>query len=135
MKLFPAFPTLVLLLLAWVVGSPRARAEALPYRGQWSNGRGETLVISAATLRFNRDRAVAYRDLTRATDGHRFELQITARGEVNGFSGKFLSVTCGRDEMRLVGFASHADLFRDENPLEETIWFKEAGDGDDNDDE
>lgn len=133
MKLFPALPPLVLLLLAWVAVPPRARAEEFSYRGRWSNGRGETLVISAATLRFNGGPAVAYRDLTRATDGHRFDLQITARGEVNGFSGKFLSVTCRRDEMRMVGFASHADLLHDEDSLEETTWFKEAGAGGDDD--
>ena len=72
-----------------------------------------------------------YRDVTRASDGHVFELQITARGEVNGFSGKFLSVTCRRDQMTVTDFASHADLFQEHDPLGEVTWFQDEAGADD----
>ena len=54
-----------------------------------------------------------YRDVTRATDGDSFELQITAPGEINAFPGKTLAVVLENDSMQMTGYASHADYMQD----------------------
>ena len=100
-------------------------AEKLPYLGEWSNGHGDTLMITAQTIQFASDKPVAYRDLTRATDGKAFMLQITAPGEVNAFAEKFLAIDCGDDEMRMVGFKSAADLLADKNPGSNVTWYRD----------
>ena len=43
-----------------------------PYIGEWSNGRGDTLVITSNTIRFGNDKAVNYHDITRVTNGKEF---------------------------------------------------------------
>lgn len=97
----------------------------LPYVGSWSNGRGDTLVITARTMRFASDKPVPYRDLTKATDGKMFDLEITAEGEVNFFSEKFLRLNCGDDEMRMTGFKSMGDLLHDKNAGSDFTWYKD----------
>lgn len=100
-------------------------AGELPYIGEWSNGRGETLMITAKTIRFAKDKPVPYRDLTRATDGQTFLLEITAPGEVNAFAQKFLALACGDDEMKMVGYRSLADSREAKNPGFDVTWYKE----------
>ena len=107
-----------------------ASAEALaaedpPYLGNWSNGRGETLVVTEKTIRFGNDRAVPYRDVTRATDGEMFELQLTARGAVNGFGGNTLGVECDGDSMKITAYASHAAYMQGDEPQSVVTWFKD----------
>ncbi len=114
-----------MLFLCALMASATFAADELPYVGEWSNGRGETLVITAKTICFAQGKPVPYRDLTRATDGKSFTLQITAPGEVNGFAEKFLAVTCGDDEMRLVGYKSSEDLLQDKNPGSDVTWYKD----------
>lgn len=119
---------------AWLLALPAfAAAAGPPYLGQWSNGRGETLAITNSTIRFADDRPVPYRDLTRATDGSIFELQITASDRVNAFDGKFLFVSCEGERMRITSYASHAELAQERNPGSEITWFRDdekAGDDD-----
>jgi hypothetical protein len=103
---------------------PSAQASALPYLGEWSNGRGETLVITAKTLQFGEGKPLPYRDITRATDGQTFQLQITAAGQVNGM-GKFLQVSCAGEKMHVVSYASGADLMHDENVASDVTWFRD----------
>ncbi|MEY2557188.1 MAG: hypothetical protein QOE34_613 [Verrucomicrobiota bacterium] len=103
---------------------PSAQASALPYLGEWSNGRGEALVITAKILQFGEDKPLPYRDITRATDGQPFQLQITAAGQVNGM-GKFLQVSCAGEKMRIVSYASGADLMHDENVASDVTWFRD----------
>ncbi len=81
-------------------------AGPLPYGGEWSNGRGKTLTITESTLQFAEDKPVKYKDITRATDGSSFELQITTPGEVNAFPGKFVSVVLEDDSLKMKTFAS-----------------------------
>ncbi len=104
-------------------------ADELPYLGAWSNGRGETLLITSKTLQFAENRAVTYKDVTRATDGSSFELQITAAGKVNAFPGKILGVVCEDDSMKITTYASHADYMSEENPQSIVTWFKDAAAG------
>jgi hypothetical protein len=118
-----AFAALVLL------ASTAARAaEELPYIGNWSNGRGETLVITEKTIRFGNDRALPYRDITRATDGSAFELQITAKAPANGFGGNTLGVECDGDSMKITAYASHAAYMQGGEPQSVVTWFKEDAD-------
>jgi len=108
---------------AFVFGFASARAaDEPPYLGSWSNGRGETLVITEKTIRLGDGPKVAYRDVTRGTDGSSFELQITAPGKVNGFPGKTLGVTCESDEMEMTTYASHAAYMQGDDPLSRVTW-------------
>ncbi len=58
---------LAVFLLAGLTASGKEWKD--PYVGSWSNGRGDILVISDSTIKFGRDKAVSYRDITRVTDG------------------------------------------------------------------
>ena len=114
-----------------VVGGVFAASEDRPYLGTWSNGRGETLVVTERTIRFGDDRAVPYRDVTRATDGSAFELQITAHGEVNAFPGKTLGVEVEQDTMKIRSYASHAAYMHGDDPQSEVTWYRDdAADSD-----
>ena len=113
---------LVILLAA---SAPASAADLPDYIGEWSNGRGESLVITAKTLQFDADDPVPYRDITRATDGNYFQLEITASDDVNAFAGKFLGVTCDGEEMKIVQYSSASDLQRDANPQGEITWFRD----------
>ena len=124
-----AHASIVAALAAFVViaaGLARG-AEDLPYLGSWSNGRGETLVISAKAIRFGDDRALTYKDVTRATDGSMFELQITARGGENAFGGTTLGVECDGDSMKISAYDSHAAYMRGADPQSVVTWFKDNG--------
>ena len=115
----------VFALVLFAASAARA-AEDPPYLGNWSNGRGETLVVTEKTIRFADDRAVPYRDVTRATDGSVFELQITARKAVNGFGGNTLAVECDGDSMKITAYASHAAYMQEDKPQSIVTWFKDG---------
>lgn len=118
----------LLLILQLLICAAAAARDAAPYIGEWSNGRGETLTITARTIQFADDKPVAYRDVTRATDGESFELQITARGEVNAFPGKTLAVTVDGETMKMVGYLSHTDYMQERNPQQSATWERDGGD-------
>lgn len=99
--------------------------EKAAYLGEWSNGHGDTLVITEKAIRFAQDQPIPYRDLTRATDGKTFALQITAIGEVNAFAQKFLAVDCDDDEMRMIGYTSSEDLLKEKNPGSNVTWYRD----------
>jgi hypothetical protein len=98
--------------------------ERLPYLGNWSNGRGETLTVTERTLRFNNDKAVTYRDVTKVTDGNYFLLEVTAKGKVNYFS-KYMSLTIEGDEMKMVLYNSYLDMFDGKNPQGNSTWSRD----------
>jgi len=118
----------VLLLLQILACAAFAASDEPPYLGEWSNGRGETLTITAKTIQFADDKPVAYRDVTRATDGESFELQITTRGEVNAFAGKTLAVVIDGDTMKMTGYLSHADYMQEKNPQQIVTWERDSDD-------
>jgi hypothetical protein len=107
-----------------VASAATATADKLPYIGSWSNGRGETLKVTASTLRFNSDKAVTYRDVTKVTDGNYFLLEVTAKGKVNYFS-KYLSLTIDDDEMKMVLYNSYEDMLDGKNPQGESTWSRD----------
>lgn len=117
---------IALLVLTTTVGSSTLAGEHPRYIGEWSNGRGETLEIRAKTIQFGGDKAIAYRDITRATDGNSFQLQITAAGEINAFAGKFLYVECDGDEMTIRQFRTAGNLVSDTNPVGEVTWSRDS---------
>lgn len=88
--------------------------SAQPYIGEWSNGRGETLVITAAALQFASDAPLPYRDITKTMDGGVFHLMIIAKGKKNYFF-KYLWITMhGTDEMKIESADSIEELSRGE---------------------
>jgi hypothetical protein len=93
MKVF-LFLLLFGLVAAMGVAGPTA---AQPYIGEWSNGRGEPLLITATTIKFGNNNPVAYRDVTRASDGKSFTLQLTAKGKLNYLS-PFMRLTLSGKE-------------------------------------
>lgn len=117
---------LLLVLQAFICAAAGAESGAA-YIGRWSNGRGETLTITAKTMQFADDKPVPYRDVTRATDGKSFELQITARGDVNAFAGKTLALAIEGDTMKMVGYLSNADYMQGKNPQQIVTWERDSG--------
>ncbi|MFN2475660.1 MAG: hypothetical protein ABR526_04880 [Chthoniobacterales bacterium] len=116
---------IIALAAAAAFSSLRASDER-PYLGEWSNGRGETLKVTSSTLQFGSDKPVAYRDVTRATDGSDFELQITASGQVNAFPGKTLGLHCESDTMKMTGYASHAAYMQGGEVQMEVAWDRDS---------
>ena len=99
-----------------------------PYVGSWSNGRGDTLVITESTVRFGRDKAVNYRDITRVTDGKEFNLEITTKGELN-YLTKFLHISIADgdkpDEMKMTLYDSRKDMEDGKNSQGEATWYRD----------
>ena len=99
-----------------------------PYVGSWSNGRGDTLVITGSTIRFGRDKAVDYRDITRVTDGKQFNLEIKTKAELN-YLTKFLHISMAEgdksDEMKMTLYDSRKDLEAAENSQGEATWYRD----------
>lgn len=123
----PATPFVAVVASLLLVVTLAATPEP-PYVGDWSNGRGETLVITEKTIQYADDRPVPYRDVTRATDGSSFELQITARGDVNAFPGKTLALSLDGDTMEMTGYLSHEDYMQEKDPQQVVTWDKETED-------
>ena len=124
MRRVPYFATLLAFLTLSL--STAAAGDDLPYLGHWSNGRGETLVITKKTLQFAEDKPVPYRDVTRGTDDSIFELQITVGGEVNAFSGRTLALILEGESMRMIGYRTHADYMQEKDPQQTVNWEKDA---------
>ena len=100
-----------------------------PYIGEWSNGRGETLVITSNNIRFGNEKAVSYHDITRVTDEKEFMLQITTEGELT-YLTKFLRVSIGggedkADEMKMTLYDSRKELEAGENSQGEVTWYRD----------
>lgn len=124
----------VMVLVAVVTLSQLHASEAQPYLGEWSNGRGETLKVTARTLQFGSEKPVAYRDVTRATDNSDFELQITTPGALNAFPGKTLGIHCEGDTMKMTAYASHAAYMQGGEVQMEVNWDRDSNDDDEHSD-
>jgi hypothetical protein len=125
----PSFAVRLVALLFLAVTLTASAADELLYLGSWSNGRGETLVITKKTLQFGSDRAVAYRDVTGVSDGESFELEITAPGKINAFPGKTLHLTFEEDAMTMTGYKSHAEFMQGGEVQMEVTWYKDGAAG------
>ena len=117
---------LAIFLLAGVTVSGKLWKD--PYVGSWSNGRGDILVITGSTIKFGRDKAVSYRDITRVTDGNEFNLEITTSGELN-YLTKFLHISMAegdkKDEMKMTLYDSRKDLEDGQNSQGEATWYRD----------
>jgi hypothetical protein len=98
---FPFCVALVFTVAFLTLGKGGASA-APPYIGEWSSGRGESLIITAETLQYATDKPVPYRDITKATgeDGP-FQLIILAKGKVNYFDKYVWLTLTGAKEMKM----------------------------------
>ena len=96
-----------------------------PYVAEWSNGRGDTLVITSSTIKFGNDKPVPYHDVTRVTNGREFSLEITADTKLN-YLTRFLHISFGdgdkTDEMKMTLYNSRKDLDDGDNPQGEATW-------------
>jgi len=105
-----------------------AEPKPLPYIGKWSNGRGETLVITASTIRFGNDKAVNYRDVTKATNGQEYNLQVVSPGKLN-YLTKYLHISTSEgdkpDEMKMTLYDSYKDMEDGENSQGEATWYRD----------
>jgi hypothetical protein len=99
-----------------------------PYIGEWSNGRGDRLIINMSTIRFASERAVAYHDVTRVTNGREFHLEITADVKLN-YLTRFLHVSFGEgeriDQMKVSLYSSRKDMEAGENSQGEATWYRD----------
>ena len=118
--------SLLAVLFLAVALSVTAADDAPLYVGSWSNGRGETLVITGKTMQFGDDRPFSFRDVTRVSDGESYELEITTRGEINGFPGKTLHLTFDKDAMQMTGYKSHAEFMQGGEVQMEVTWYKDS---------
>lgn len=110
---------LLLGLLASVVGA--TAKDKAPYIGEWSNGRGETLIITATTIQFIDNKPVPYTDITEEGEAS-FTLQLNASGKLNYLS-KFMQFTiAGKEEMKSEGYDSADD---DAESVSQATWFRD----------
>ena len=122
-------------LALWFLAQATGLAADPPrYLGHWSNGRGETLTITASTIQFGEDQTAKYRDVTRATDDNAFELQITG-GRISAFGGSTLGLVCEKDSMEMTVYASHGDYMEEKAPQSVVIWYQDADEEEDEADE
>ena len=105
-----------------------AQTTKAGYIGKWSNGRGEPLTITAATIRYGTDKPLKYKDVTKVSDGAYFNLQIVEKGEIN-YLTKFISFSIGEgekaDEMKMTLYDTFKDMFDGVNSQGENTWFRE----------
>lgn len=94
------------------------------YIGMWSNGRGETLSISPNTIKFGNDKKLTYKNITRATDGTYFEIQITSSGKINFFQ-KFISLKIEGKQMTMTGYNSYRDMNLAQNQSLQVTWYRD----------
>jgi hypothetical protein len=94
------------------------------YFGEWSNGRGEILAITPNTMRFNKDRRVAYKDVTRVTDGTYFEIEITSPRRINFFP-RFIALKIEGNQMKMVGYDSYRNMRLAQNQGLLVNWFRD----------
>lgn len=99
-----------------------------PYIGEWSNGRGDTLVITGSTIKFGRDKAASYRDITRVTNGQEFNLEVTTQGNLN-YLTKFLHISIAEgdnsNEMKMTLYDSRKAMEDGENSQGEATWYRD----------
>ena len=103
-------------------------ASTATYVGSWSNGRGDTLKITSNTIQFGSDKPVAYRDITRVTNGQEFDLEITAKGQLN-YLTKFIHLSMAEgdkpEEMKATLYDSLKDMRDGQNSQGEATWYRD----------
>jgi hypothetical protein len=122
--------TIILVLFGVLALSMAVAASAgpVPYLGDWSNGRGDTLSIKAKTIQFASDKPVPYRDITRVTNGQEFDLEITSEGKLN-YLTKYIHLSMGEGdkpgEMKATLYDSLKDMQDGQNSQGEATWYRD----------
>ena len=96
-----------------------------PYVGEWSNGRGDRLVINSNTVRFDTHKPTPYYDVTKVTNGREFNLQITTDAKLN-YLTEFVHISFGEgektDQMKMTLYNSRKDMEGGVNSQGEATW-------------
>ena len=106
---------------------PLARASAdkphvVRYIGEWSDGRGEVLTVTADKFRLG-GRVSSYKETSRSADERFFRFQVTSGG--GGFDGRFISIEVGREEMKMRQYRTLADCLGDKQVAAVTDWSRD----------
>lgn len=125
----PILFLLIVLLAVFSSVSFAQKSEPSAYLGTWSNGRGEQLIINDDTVKYGKNRVLHYKDITKASDGNFFNLQIINPGKQNYFS-RYVSLTINPEakpaEMTLKSYNTMKDLIDDENVQGSDTWYLDA---------
>lgn len=123
------FFLIALFLLAFSAINFAQESEPPAYLGNWSNGRGEQLIITDRTVKYGKNRTLNYRDITKASDGSFFNFQIINPGKENYFS-KYVSLSINTEanpaEMTIKNYNTLKDLVADENEQGSATWYLDA---------
>ena len=117
--------TFCLVLVASFSLSAASRAEKpreARYIGEWSDGRGTVLQVTAGKFRVG-SHASSFKENFRSTDERSFRLQITSGG--GGFDGRFLRVEVGREEMQMREYRTLADCLNDKGVAAVVAWSRD----------
>ena len=83
------------------------------------------MIINMSTIRFAGEKAVAYHDVTRVTNGREFHLEITTDAKLD-YLTRFLHVSFGvgerTDQMKVSLYNSRKDMEAGENSQGEATW-------------
>lgn len=93
------------------------------YIGKWSNGRGETLSITPVQIQFDHNKKLAYKDITRVTDGNSFQIEITSRGKLNYFQ-RYMFLRIDGKQMTMTGYNLYEDMYSGQNQGSEVTWYR-----------
>lgn len=109
---------LLFLLLSRTV-SCADKPPALCYLGEWSDGRGTVLLITANTWRMGSHLA-SYKEIARSKDLRSFRFHLISGA--SGFHGNYFNVEISREEMRMRGYQTLADCMDDKRASEVISW-------------
>ena len=113
---------LVLLSLPVSVASAEKPPEPPRYLGEWSDGRGVVLVVTANKLRLG-SHAASFKEVFRSKDARFFRFQVTSSG--SGFDGRFIRVEVGREEMQMREYRTLADCLNDKQVAAVVAWSRD----------
>ncbi len=100
-----------------------ARADKPPvlrYLGEWSDGRGEVLVVTGNKLRIG-SHVASYKEIFRSGDLRFFRFHVTSGGG-RTFDGGYFSVEVSREEMKLREYRTLADCVDDKYATSVVTW-------------
>ena len=92
------------------------------YIGEWSDGRGQVLVVTASKFRLG-SHASSFKEVFRSKDERFFRFDITSGG--GGFDGRYISIEVGREEMQMREYRSQADRLNDKQVAGVIAWSRD----------
>ncbi len=92
------------------------------YIGEWSDGRGVVLVVTANKLRLG-SHAASFKEIFHSQDERFFRFQVTSGG--SGFDGRFIRIEVGREEMQMREYRTLADCLNDKQVAAVVAWSRD----------